>query len=131
MPIEIRLLAFAALLGVIQVVAAGAAANPQRGFGWALGPRDDPRPPPTGMAGRLDRASRNFLETFPFFAALVLAAAAIDRHNGMIVTGAHVYFWSRLVYLPAYALAVPFLRSVVWGASLIGILLVFAGLFAK
>jgi uncharacterized MAPEG superfamily protein len=80
------------------------------------------------MAGRLERASRNFLETFPLFAALVLAAAAIDRHNGLIVTGAHLYFWSRLVYLPAYALAVPFLRSIAWGTSLIGLLLVFAGL---
>lgn len=129
MPVEIRLLAFAVLLGLVQVIAAGAAANPQRGFGWALGPRDDPRPPSTGLAGRLDRASRNFLETFPFFAALVLAAAASDRHNGLIVTGAHLYFWSRLAYLPAYAAGVPILRSVVWGASLIGILLVFAGLF--
>ena len=132
MPIEIRLLAFAALLGLVQVVAAGAAANPQRGgLDWAMGPRDEPRPPPTGLAGRLDRASRNFLETFPFFAALVLAAAAIDRHNGLIVTGAHVYFWSRLAYVPAYAFAVPMLRSILWGASLIGIVLVFAGLFVR
>lgn len=128
MPIEVRLLAWAALLGLIQIIAAGAAANPQRGFDWALGPRDEPRPPPTGLAGRLERASRNFLETFPLFAAVVLAAAAIDRHNGLIVTGAHLYFWSRLVYLPAYALAVPYLRSIAWGTSLIGILLVFAGL---
>lgn len=131
MPIEIRLLAFAALLGMVQVIAAGAAANPQRGFGWALGPRDDPRPPPTGLAGRLDRVSKNFLETFPFFAALVLAAAAVDRHNGMIVAGAHLYFWSRLVYLPVYAAGVPTVRSVVWGGSLIGILLVLGGLFVR
>lgn len=130
MPIEIRLLAWAVLLGLVQVVAAGAAANPQRGFGWGIGPRDEPRPPPTGLAGRLDRVSRNFLETFPFFAALVLAAAAVDRHNGLTVAGAHLYVWSRALYLPAYAAGVPVLRSLIWGASLTGILLVFAGLFA-
>lgn len=130
MPIEIRLLAFAALLGLVQVIAAGAAANPQRGFAWAIGPRDDPRPPPTGLAGRLDRVSRNFLETFPFFAALVLAAAALDRHNGLTAAGAHLYVWSRVLYLPVYAAGVPTVRSLIWGASLIGILLVGAGLFA-
>ena len=32
-------------------------------------------PPLGGTAGRLDRALRNFLETFPLFAAAVLIAA--------------------------------------------------------
>ena len=131
MPIEIRLLAFAVVLGLVQVLAAGIAANPQRGLAWAAGPRDEPRPPAAGLAGRLDRASKNFLETFPLFAALVLAAAAIDRHNGLVVAGAHVYFWSRIVYLPIYAFGIPMVRSVIWGVSLVGMALVFAGLFVR
>lgn len=131
MPIEIRLLAAAVVLGLIHVLAAALSANPQRGLTWAAGPRDDPRPPPAGMAGRLDRASKNFLETFPFFAASVLAAAAIERHNGMVVLGAHLYFWSRVVYLPLYAAGVPMVRSVVWGSSMLGIVLVLVGLFTR
>ena len=130
MPIEVRLLAFSVLLGIVQVFAAAMAANRQRGLAWAAGSRDTPRPPPTGVAGRLDRASKNFLETFPFFAAAVLAAVATDRHDGWIVTGAHLYFWGRLAYLPLYAAGVPWIRSVAFGTGIIGIVCVVIGLFA-
>ena len=54
----------------------------QRGLRWNAGPRDEPMPPLTGVAGRLSRALRNFLETFPFFAAAVLIAHAVNVHNG-------------------------------------------------
>ena len=132
MPIEIRLLAFSVLLGVVHVIAASASGLQQRGgLGWAAGPRDGPAPPVTGVAARLDRASRNFFETFPLFAALVLAAVAIDRHNTGVVIGAYLYFFGRLIYLPVYALGTPYLRTLVWGVSIVGIAFVLAGLFTK
>lgn len=133
MPIEIRLLAFSILLGIVQVFAAAMAATRQRpgGLAWAAGSRDTPQPPVTGVAARLDRASKNFLETFPFFAAAVVAAAALERHNGWVVTGAHCYFWGRLAYLPLYAAGVPWVRSIAFGTGIIGIVLVVIGLFAR
>lgn len=133
MPVEIRLLAFAILLGLVHVLVAAAAATRQRasGLAWAAGSRDQPMPQPTGVAARLDRASKNFLETFPFFAAAVVAAAALDRHNTWIVAGAHCYFWGRLVYLPLYAAGTPWVRSLAWGAAVVGIVLVTIGLFVR
>ena len=36
--------------------------------------------------------------------------------------GAQCYFWARLAYVPLYAAGVPYLRTVVWGVSLWGLL---------
>ena len=132
MPVEIRLLAWSCLLGLVHVIAASMSGVQQRGgFAWAAGNREGRTPEVTGAAARLEKASKNFLETFPIFAALVLACAAIGRHNTAVVLGAHLYFWSRLVYLPVYGFGVPKVRSLVWVASIVGILLVMWGLFVK
>ncbi|MEO8779981.1 MAG: MAPEG family protein, partial [Rhodanobacter sp.] len=68
-------------------------------------------------------------ETFPLFAAAVLVACALQRHDGMTVLGAQLYFWARLVYLPVYAAGIPYLRTLAWMVSVVGIVLVLAALF--
>ena len=40
-----------------------------------------------------DRALRNYLETFPFFAASNLIAAITNTHDWLTLWGAHFYFW--------------------------------------
>jgi len=40
-------------------------------------------PPLRGVAGRLDRALRNLVETFPLVAAVVLAVHVSDTHNAL------------------------------------------------
>lgn len=132
MTTELKLLAFSIVLGIVHLIASAALANGvERGLSWAVGSRDEPKPPLTGLTGRLDRAFRNFLETFPLFAAAILTAHLADRHNALTVWGAQLYFWARLVYLPVYATGVYFARSVIWGVALIGILLVLAGLLSS
>lgn len=132
MTTELRLLAFSVVLGLVQMIAAAGLANGvQRGLEWGMGSRDEPKPPLTGLAGRLDRAFRNFMETFPFFAAAVLAAHVTGRNNALTLWGAELYFWGRVVYVPIYASGVFFIRSVVWGVALVGIALVLAGLFVS
>lgn len=42
------------------------------------------------------RALRNFVETFPLFAAVVLAAHVSETHNVFTEWGARLYFWTRL-----------------------------------
>jgi uncharacterized MAPEG superfamily protein len=81
-------------------------------------------PPISETAQRIERAFRNFLETFAFFAAAVLLLHATGRGNAQSALGAQIYFWARVAYMPAYVVAVPFLRTVVWGASLAGIVMV-------
>ncbi|NLC62204.1 MAG: hypothetical protein GX761_13095 [Gammaproteobacteria bacterium] len=128
MPAEIQWLGWSILLGVAQLFIAAALMTQQRGMKWNASARDGDPPPLTGTAGRADRAMRNFLETFPFFAAAVLAVAVTGSSNAMTALGAALYFWARLVYVPLYLAGIPYLRSLVWAVSLLGMLLVLSGL---
>lgn len=132
MPVEIRLLAWSCLLGLVHVIAASASGLKQRGgLRWAGSNREGASPQVDGLAGRLERASKNFLETFPFFAALVLACVATGRHNTAVTLGAYLYFFGRLLYLPAYGVGIAPARTLCWAVSIVGILFVGWGLFIK
>ena len=75
---ELKLLGAAILVGLVQLMWAAGAARAQQDLKWAAGPRDQPMPV-GGVAARLERAFWNFMETFPFFAAAVLAAAVAGK----------------------------------------------------
>jgi uncharacterized MAPEG superfamily protein len=125
---EVRVLIWSVVLGFVQIVAAAHAASLQRGYRWTASARDREVAPLTGVAGRLDRALRNFSETFPLFAALVLAAQAVGRHSGLTESGAILYFIARLAYLPLYAFGVPVIRSLVWNVAALGMALLLVAL---
>lgn len=131
MTVELRMLAFSVLLGLVQIVAASHAASLQRGYRWTASPRDGEAPPLRGVAGRLERTLRNFVETFPLFAAAVLAAHALDTHNTLTEWGARLYFWARVVYVPLYAAGVPVVRSLVWNVATVGVVLIVVALFLR
>jgi uncharacterized MAPEG superfamily protein len=82
----------------------------------------------TGIAGRLERALQNFLETFPLFAAAVLMAHFAGRHGWMTEWGAQLYFWARVAYVAFYAAGVFLVRSLVWNIATGGIVLVLVSL---
>lgn len=129
MTTELCMLVWSVVLGLVQIALAATCSVGQRGLGWAASARDEVRPPLSGIGGRLDRARANFLETFPLFVAVVLAAHLLQRHDNMTVLGAQLYFWARLAYVPAYAAGIPYLRTLIWAASIVGIVLVLAALF--
>ena len=118
---ETLLLAASTLLGMTYLFTAAAAATRIRGAAWNLGNREGNASPLTGAAFRLDQAFKNFLETYPFFAAGVLAAVVENKAGGMALWGAHLYFWARLVYLPVYAAGITGARTLIWILSVIGI----------
>ena len=128
MTIEMEMLAWSIVLGFVHIVASAIATTSQYGSAWNLGPRDQAMPRLEGMAGRFERALRNFLETFPLFAAAVLMADAVNRHGSLAVWGAELYFWGRVVYLPLYAFGVPAVRTVAWSIATLGIGLVLLAL---
>jgi len=128
MTIELNMLVWSVLLGLVQIAIAATCSVGQRGLGWAAGPRDTATPL-TGVAARLDRARGNFLETFPFFVAVVIATQLLQRHDAMTMLGAQLYFWARLVYVPVYAAGIPYLRTLIWAVSIVGIVLLLAALF--
>src|SRR6202451_1798297 len=126
---ELSMLAVAIVLGLFQLLIAARAGNSQRGLKWNVGPRDEAPRPVSKVAGRRERAFRNFLETFPFFAAAIVVAALAGRHNWATIWGAQIYVAARIVYLPLYAFGVPALRTLVWLVATIGIFLIVAALF--
>jgi uncharacterized MAPEG superfamily protein len=82
MTIELTMLALAAVFGLVQIVLSAQSKNLSTGYRWAGGSRDEPRPPLTPIAGRLERALANFLETFSLFAVAVLVAHGPGGTNG-------------------------------------------------
>jgi uncharacterized MAPEG superfamily protein len=122
--VEMQMLFCAIVLGIVQLLLATLASVSGRGLPWGVGPRDEGWPPIGKFGARLDRAYRNFLETFPFFAAAILLAHALDKHSANSALGAQIYLWARVLYVPAYVLAIPFTRTLIWVASLVGILMV-------
>jgi uncharacterized MAPEG superfamily protein len=126
--VELRMLTLSVVLGIVQIIAASHAASLQRGYRWAASPRDEKVDPLRGVAGRLDRALRNFGETFALFAAVVLVAHVTHTHAALTEWGARLYFWGRVAYVLLYAAGVPLIRSLVWNVATIGIALVVVAL---
>ncbi len=89
----------------------------------AMGNRDD-MPPPSPLAGRADRAAKNMTENLVLFVALVVAARLGGVDSSKIAVGAAVFFWARVVYFPVYLAGIRVLRTVVWGASIAGLVMI-------
>lgn len=122
------MLAWTAVLGIVQLLIVAQFFTAANGLPYGASPRDAPPRPLSTLGGRFERALKNLMETFPFAAAAILIAAIAGRSNALTWWGAQLYFWGRLLYLPLYAAGIPYVRSLVWVVSLIGIVLVLAGL---
>jgi len=125
--IELRILAWSIVLGLVQILLEAHCASLQVGYRWTAVARET-RPPLTGVAGRLERALRNFLETFPLFAATVLLVHIAGREGTLSATGATLYLAARVAYVPLYAAAIPLLRSLVWNVAFVGLALMLLAL---
>ena len=125
------MLTLGVVLGLVQIVAASHAASLQRGYRWTSSHRDEPTPPLRGVAGRLDRALRNYLETFPLFAAVVLVAHLSETHNALTEWGSRLYLWGGVAYVPLYAAGVPLVRSLAWNVATVGIVLLAIALLLR
>lgn len=130
MSIELQMLGWSVVLGLVYVLVAAGFGTWQRGLLWNAGNRDGEPQPLNKFAARADRARHNFLETFAFFAAAVLAVVAMHKTGAQTAIGAQIYFWARVVYLPVYVVGIPYLRTAIWIASLWGIVQMLEALLA-
>jgi uncharacterized MAPEG superfamily protein len=128
MTTELLMLALSVVLGFVHIIVSATATTGQYGCKWNLSARDDEMPPLRGIAGRLQRALHNFLETFPLFAVAVLIADATNRHGWLAFWGSQIYFYARVIYLPLYAAGLPVVRTLVWLVATLGIVMVLLGL---
>ena len=123
MSVELQLLGWSVALLFAHIAAQSALVAPIRGAAYNAGPRDDGQPPLGRYPGRAQRALENFKETYPAFVALTLALAVAGKTGGNGALGAWLWFGARVVYLPLYVLGVPWLRTLAWAASLLGLIL--------
>ena len=127
--VELQILFCALALGVIQLLLSILFNLAGRGLPWGLSARDEPAKPIGKIGARTERAWHNFVETFALFAGAVLLAHALGKSTPTSVMGAQIYIWARLLYLPFYMFAIPYLRTLAWIASLAGIVMVMAAVW--
>lgn len=128
MTVELQLLVWSAPLLVVHIAVQGAFVAPLRGAAWNAGPRDEGQPPLGKYPGRAQRALENFKETYSAFIALAVALVVANRTGGNGTLGAWMWFGGRLAYLPLYLLGVPWLRTLAYGVSLAGLVVMFTRL---
>ena len=126
---DLKYLLFSGVLTFVQVLITAAAANQVVGLATLAGNREG-LPEYKGFAGRAKRAHLNMVENMVLFTALVLIAAVAGKANATTAMGAMIFFWARLVYALVYLIGVPWLRTVVWFVSVIGMVMVAWPLFA-
>lgn len=119
---EITMLGWSVVLLLVQVIAQTLFFARDAGLGYAMSSRDVGQPV-TPVTDRLTRGLRNFVETFGAFIGLALALAVTGKTGGLGATGALIWFWARVVYVPVFAMGIPMLRTGVWGVSIIGLVL--------
>jgi len=93
-----------------------------QGILLGVGNRDN-LPAMTPLAGRADRTARNTLENFVLFAAIALVAHVAGIADPHVVEGATIFFWARVIYIPVYYLGIKWLRTVVWTAGTVGLVM--------
>jgi uncharacterized MAPEG superfamily protein len=124
MSTELTLLAWTLVLALVQVLLPAMSRNGETGLAYNAGPRDEPGPPVGTLTARLRRAQANLFETLPLFAAAILIAHVAGREGSLTYYGAWAFLLGRLAHLPLYAAGVPWLRSLAWIVSLLGLIAV-------
>ena len=116
MPVEVKVLGYAALLQVLQFLLMAIPANLQLGTGYTLGPRDEQQLP-SGVPGRLQRALNNHFEGLILFTIAVVLVVLGSASTALTVGCAWAYLAARILYVPAYAAGIPVLRSLIWAVG--------------
>lgn len=126
MSIELTLLVWSAVLAAAYLGVQLTLYRMDYGIEHANSQRDDERPP-NKWTRRGQRALSNFLETYGVFIALAVATELSGRTDGLTQWGGQIWFWARWAYLPAYFIDIAQMRSLIWTISLVGLVLMFAG----
>jgi uncharacterized MAPEG superfamily protein len=121
---ELTLLIWSVGLTFIQMLVAVTGSTLQFGVPDLAGNREN-LPSASGWVGRAQHAHRNMLESLVLFAVLVLVTEITNRNNAVTGFGAQLFFWARVIYAAIFVVAPPWLRTGVWGVSIIGLILIF------
>lgn len=121
MALELQVLGWAVLLAVVQLGLFAVPANIELGTSYTGGPRDAPASL-SKVPARLQRAFGNHVEGLVLFSAAVLVVTVGGASSGFTEGCALAYLAARVLYVPAYASGVPYLRSAIWAVGLLATL---------
>jgi len=109
---------------LILIAAQPALADPKIGFG-------NRESVPEGGAAlqRAKRAAENLKENLPMFVALVLVAHVAGISNGTTALGAEIFFGARVTHAVVYIAGIPYLRTLVWFISMVGMGMIVSQMF--
>jgi uncharacterized MAPEG superfamily protein len=125
--IELKYLVWSVALFFVMILAqaVGAVFSKKASLGELVGARDDL--PASGLSplhGRTRRAQYNMIEAMCMFVPLVLVAAVTNSFSSLTALGAAVFFWGRVAFAPLYWFGVPWVRTLAWAVSIVGILMI-------
>lgn len=121
MEIEIKVLAWAAVLLLVHIFVAVGAKTKQYGSEWNMGARDETMPPLNPIAGRLERARDNFLETLPIALIAFIGVVLAEKTSATTAMGAWIWLGARALYLVVYWAGIPKIRTLIYFVSLAGL----------
>lgn len=130
MTIELTILGWTLVLALAQIALASTLRTMETGISFNMSARDGDAPPTRPLTARLQRAQANLFETLPLFAAAVLIAHVAGRHSEQTVLGCELYLAARVLYVPLYAAGVPVVRTLAWGVSIWGLIMLFKAILA-
>ena len=113
MPVELKVLGYAALLQFVQFIVMALPVNLQLGVAYTGGNRDEQKQA-AGVAGRLERALDNHFEGLILFTIAALVVVLGEASSTLTERCAWAYLWARILYVPAYASGIYLVRSLIW-----------------
>lgn len=128
MTTELTILGWTLVLALVQIMLPSMFRTRETGVAYNASPRDSEGPPVGVVTGRLIRAQKNLFETLPLFIAAILIAHVTNIHTVATYYGAMIYLGARIIYVPVYAMGISYVRSLIWVASMVGLLAILSSI---
>jgi uncharacterized MAPEG superfamily protein len=125
---ELTCLEVSMVLWAVHVLIQLGVGNVELPFGYLFTSRDKPAAARGLLFGRATRALANYVENLTPFVALALALIVTQRAGGSGALGATIWILARIVYIPLYLFDIVYVRTVVWGISIVGLVMMFTRL---
>jgi uncharacterized MAPEG superfamily protein len=104
--------------------------GPLSGLKVALGPRDN-QPDLPVYGERAAKALANMHEALPVFLTLAVLNITNQSDSGPALTAAWVFLGARILYVPAYVVGIPGLRSAIWAVGFASLCAMVVPLFTE
>lgn len=119
---EFTMLLYAAILLFIHNILPMFWTSTVKGPLWAFGNRED-APNEESWGVRARRAGANYLENLPIFVILVVLLILSKKGNASTANGAKIFLGCRVLYLFVYTAGIPYLRTLLWTGSIVGLVM--------